>query len=228
MHVTKFSVWNRNIRCRQKLPNWNTSQRFLFLSAFPNFQRFSWNLNRASWLSWLDDLKMLTSMFCCTSRSVSSPWWKKKEASESWTSRLEVRVFADKSKGKTLYPLIKDGTTKTRFPIARHRREPSSLRCVTRMLRNSTAQKEVIFLLFCLTFSSCFHQGAKSMEQHVVKKRSGHFCALPLKMHKLSEKAPVLSSPIIGANREACSERDSLGHKHRQKCRGMKWPKWII
>lgn len=153
---------------------------------------------------------------------------KKKEASESWTSRLEVRVFADKSKGKTLYPLIKDGTTKTRFPIARHRREPSSLRCVTRMLRNSTAQKEVIFLLFCLTFSSCFHQGAKSMEQHVVKKRSGHFCALPLKMHKLSEKAPVLSSPIIGANREACSERDSLGHKHRQKCRGMKWPKWII
>lgn len=117
-----------------------------------------------------------------------SPWWaslvkKKKEASETWTSRLTVRMFADKSKGETLYPLIKDGTTKTakkrtsdkfkatavngsgRFLIARHRWEPLSLRCVTRMLRNSTAQKleqnKVIFLLFCFTFSSCFHQGAK-------------------------------------------------------------------
>lgn len=160
--VTKFSAWNGNVWCRRKLPNWNASQRFFFLSAFPNFQRFSWNLSRASWLSWLDDLKMLTSVLCCTSRSVSSPWWassEEKEASESWTSRLEVREFAGKSKGKTLYPLIKDGTTKTtkrrtyykfeataingsgRFPIARHRWEPSSLRCVTRMLRNSTAQK---------------------------------------------------------------------------------------
>lgn len=26
---------------------------------------------------------------------------------------------------------------------------------------------------------------------------------------------------------EACSERGSFGHEDRQKCRGMKWPKWI-
>lgn len=75
MCATKLSVWNRNIWCMQKIPNWNASQWFLFLSAFPNFQPFGWNFNRASWLSWLDDLKMLISMFCCTSRSAFS-WIK--------------------------------------------------------------------------------------------------------------------------------------------------------
>lgn len=147
MRLTKFSVWNRNVWCRQQLPNWNTWQRF--------FQRFSWNLNRASWLSWWDDLKMLTSMFCCTSRSTSSPWWaslgKKRRPVSPEPADLKSGCSLINQRAKLYIPWSKMEQQK------RQRRQPTinskqrqltvppwetpSLRCVTRMLRNSTAQK---------------------------------------------------------------------------------------
>lgn len=73
---------------------------------------------------------------------------------------------------------------------------------VTQQRRTKIRAKQSYFSAVLLHIFQLFPPGSeKSREQHVVKKRSGHFCALPLKMHKLSEKAPVLSSLIMGANR---------------------------